>query len=510
MKTSIAYLLAATAITATMATTTPPVWAKDDLVIAQESRFDTMDRYQTHQVVMTNIAPLLWDSLFERDPETGDILPGLVSDYEIVDDTTWRFTLNEGVTFSNGNPLTAESVRFTIEDWILNPELRSPVASYYEFVDRIEVEDDHTFVLHTREPYPLVLERMQGVYVYDPEYVEEAGAEEMSRVPMGSGPFEFASWSPGSELVLQKREDYWDQEDLTTFERIIFRNVPESSSRLSALLSNEVDLAFEIMPDQVSLIDNSADHETVNFSILRVSFWQFDSMGRASDTPLTDVNVRRAIWHAVDRERIIGAVMEGGGSLVDGIGHPAQTCYADGLETYDYDPERARELLTEAGYEDGFTIDLWQYIDAQNLSNQAAMSFLSEVGIEVNLRDYRGNVGGMGTMRNNGQITGIGNFAWGSAGVFDVDAIIPAWFTNDSPMDYTGDEALSEKIENARQIMDEQERCQQFREISQTIVDEAYWMPFFAQNMIHGKNSALTYTPGVDEVPRLKYATWND
>jgi len=486
------------------------VSAKENVVVAFESKFDSLDYYRTHQTVMQNIAPLIWDTLLKRDPKTGELQPHLVTDWKRMENGVWEFKLRKGVKFHNGNELNAESVRFTIEEWLLDPKMSSArMRGYYRFVDKIEVVDDYTFRLHMKHDDPLVLERMKGIAVYDPAYVKKQGAKGVNIRPMGSGPFKFVSWQASAALVLKKNPAYWEDTG-SNIGRFTFKVIPESSSRLSSLLSGDVDLSYEVLGEQAPLIEKSPNHAAKIFPILRVSFWQFDSMGRASKTPLTDVRVRRAISHAINRKAIVENTLGIGGELLNGIGNPAQKCYADGIKPYAYDPAKAKKLLAEAGHAKGFNIDLWQYIDSQNLPNQAAMEDLAKVGIKVKLHDFRGNVAGLSKRRNTGKVTGIGNFAWGSRGVFDINAIIPPWFAIDRPQNYAGDKTLSDWVKDAAKTMNPDERCKKFRKISERIIEQAYWLPFFRQNMIHGHNKKLDYVAGIDEVARLKYAKWKD
>jgi len=176
---------------------------------------------------------------------------------------------------------------------------------------------------------------------------------------------------------------------------------------------------------------------------------------------------------------------------------------------YEYNPEKAKALLKEAGYEKGFEIDLWQYMGYQTQPNQAAMDMLAQVGVKINFKDYAGNVGQLVKLRNAGKVTGIGNFTWGSYNIFDADAILPAWFFMSNKKCYNNDQELNDWLQAARDSVDPKVRKELYAKAQKKIVEEAYWMPFFIVHQIFGRNKNLNIIVGKDEVPRFTEASWN-
>jgi len=485
-----------------------PAWAaKDTLVVAFPTKFDSLDQYASTQRENINLGYLIWDTLVERDPKDGSLKPSAAESWRIVNPTTWEFKLHSGMTFHNGNPVTAESVRFTLMDWVLNEAHNSPQRGNFKWVQDVEVVDDLTFRIKTAEPYPLVLERLNTLYLYDPEYYTNNDLSKVSQEPMGSGPYEFVEWRKGDRIVLKKNPHYW-RSGVPAIPDITIRIIPESSTRISELLAGGIDVAQDLIPDQVEIVQSSPDYLIKDVPILRVNFWQFDASGKAGETPVTDVRVRRAIWHAIDRQATMDKVLQGYADATDSPVNPHQFGYDPSVKGYEYNPEKAKQLLADAGYPNGFELDLWQYTDIQNLPNQAAMAFLDQVGIKVNLHDYRGNVGQVIKLRNSGKITGIGNFAWGSYNIFDADAILPAWFRNEEGKDYAQDAELDAWLEEARSTVDAERRKALYAKAQHRIIEQAYWMPFFIQHQLHAHHKDLKFEVGLDEVPRYQYATW--
>ena len=244
---------------------------------------------------------------------------------------------------------------------------------------------------------------------------------------------------------------------------------------------------------------------------IRISFWQFDSSGRAPNTPpaLKDVRVRRAIWHAIDREAIIKNVLGGNADLVNIPMSPKQFAADTSIKGYEYNPEKAKALLKEAGYEKGLTLNVWTYTAITKLANEAAIGYLEKVGIKGVIRDYVGRVGEMEKLCMTSKTDGALNMTWGSYNMFDPDAIQPYFFMSpEAPYDYTNDAELAGWLRQGRTTLDKQKRKELYLKAQKRIIDQAYWMPFFTTRTMYGVNKNLSLTVGVDEVPRFQYATW--
>ena len=224
--------------------------------------------------------------------------------------------------FHNGNPLTAEAIRFTIMDRILNPEQKSPHLSGWSWCDGVEVVDDITFRIKTKGPYPLVLQRLNVMFPLDPQWTQKMTAEQdpnyLSRHVNGTGPFKLISFKEGSKLLVEKNENYW-KKGVPAYNKITFRFIKEASTRVAELVSGGVHDVVELPTDLITVVDQNKNLKVNELPILRIYFWQFDNMGRAQGTPeaLKDPRVRRAIWHAIDRKAIVKNVLGGHASDLD-------------------------------------------------------------------------------------------------------------------------------------------------------------------------------------------------
>lgn len=480
---------------------------RDTLKIGFSTKIPALDFYKTTGREPIQIANMIMDSLVSRNPETGKIEPRLARSWKVIDDTTWEFTLQPKVTFHNGNPCTAQAVKFTVEERILSEAQKSPQRGNFKWIKEVQVVDDSKFRLITEKPYPLVLERLDTLFIYDPVYCKQVGDKVLAEAPMGTGPYRFVKWDRGSQLVLKKNSSYWEK-GVPKIENVIIRIIPELSTRLAELLSGGIDFGVYFSPDTWKTMENSKEVEAMEVPILRVSFWQFDVAGRASKSPVMDRRVRQAVWHAIDRDAIIKEVLQGYGTVLNAPVHPLQFGHDPSIKGYDYNPEKARRLLKEAGYEKGFDLDLWQYRELQNQANQAAMGYLSKVGINVKIHDYRGNLGQLIKLRDAGKVSGIGNYTWGSYNIFDADAILANFFMLSEKKCYSSDKELDAWLNDARNTLDGERRKQLYSKAQHRIIEEAYWMPFYVVHLIMGRHKDLNITVGRDETIHFNRAYW--
>jgi peptide/nickel transport system substrate-binding protein len=488
---------------------------KDNLIVAMSAKPQNLDFYQSAARTDIQIGYLIYDALFERDPKTAKLTPHLVTDYKLVNPTTWEFTLRSGIKFHSGNPLNAECIRFTI-DRVLDPALKSVQAANWKWIKKVEVVDDLTFRLHTDGPYPIALERLNTLFPYDPIWVKEMVAKHgqvyLSRHMNGTGPFKFAKYVEGDRLELVRNEDYW-MDGWPKFKKMTVRFVPEQSTRLAEVLGGGVDVAQWLLPDAIPTLQKSKRVKAIEVPILRVSFWQLDGDGRAGERskPLMDIRVRKAIWHAVDREAIIKDVLGGHVDLVNIPNNPIVLAADPSIEIPEYNPEKAKALLKEAGYENGFELDIWTWSSMYLQYMEAAMPYLEKVGIKPVLKDYAGRWPDLAPLLKGGKVSGVLHSSWGSFNVYDPDAIYSYFFMSpEGPYVYNKDPELNKWLHKARQTMDEKVRKELYTKAQKRVIEQAYWIPLFTEHSIHGANKKVNYVLGHDQVPRFKYASWID
>ncbi|WP_277674223.1 ABC transporter substrate-binding protein [Piscibacillus halophilus] len=343
------------------------------LVFARGGDSESLDFASTTDGESSRVTKQIYESLLEFDKESFDLKPGLAHDWEVSDDgQEYTFYLEEGVKFHDGTDFNAEAVKTNFERWA-DPEHEYAftdsdyVYSMYgtmfggfkgddgHVIEDIEVVDDYTIKFHLSRPLGYFLQNMGMSYfaITSPAALEEYGPE-INENPVGTGPFKFVSWERDQSIVLEKNDEYW-KEGLPKLDRVIFEVIPENSSRLMALRSGDIDIMDGLNPDDAAGVESDADIDLYtraanNFGYLGMN---------VEKEPLDDKLVRQAINYAVDREAIAEALYAG--YAIPGANPlpPGYLGFNDEIEGYDYDPEKAKDLLAEAGYEDGVEIELW-------------------------------------------------------------------------------------------------------------------------------------------------------
>jgi peptide/nickel transport system substrate-binding protein len=276
----------------------------------------------------------------------GKLVPWLAERWHTSDNLNYTFFLKEGVRFHNGRALVADDVKFVL-DRARNPETRHPHARQYEDITAIHVRDPHTVTISLRRTNAMFLYNLarQGSVIYPREAVDQLKSQ-----PVGTGPFVFERWDRGDRIVLRRNPEY-HVKSLPKLERVTFRFIPDPNAALAALQAGDIDvLAFGLGPESVEAVRRNPglqliQGETTNDVILALN---------NSRKPYADVRVRRAITHAVDKAEVLKAAMFGLGRVLGSNVDPLNPYFVDMSKAVPYDPGRARRLLAEAGYPNGF------------------------------------------------------------------------------------------------------------------------------------------------------------
>jgi peptide/nickel transport system substrate-binding protein len=330
-------------------------------------------------------ASQLYDPLVMLDDEA-NIIPWLAESWDIsADGTEYIFHLRQGVTFHNGDPFTADDVVATWE-YGSDPST-SNWPDRFTIAQAVEKIDDYTVRVTTDGPRPLLLVTMWDFWSIIPHaYMAEVGVDGFQENPIGTGPFEFVEWVRGDHITYRANPNYW-QEGLPAVETLIFRFIPESTTRVAAIQTDEVDIVTRLTAEESQSLQGVEGVRTIEYPLSRIYYIAFNNMTTGLGLPTIDPLVRQAMNYAVDVDAILQALFFGYGKRASGYVATGEMGYGV-VEPFAYDPTRARELLTEAGYPNGFSMDMacpaGAYSSFEEVC-QAVAGYLDDVGITVNL-----------------------------------------------------------------------------------------------------------------------------
>ncbi len=439
----------------------------------------------------------MFNYLFKKDDEA-NIHPELVESYDQVDELTVEMTLIEGVEFHNGDPLTSEDVKFTLERVATDDSLRE--HPNYNQIKEVEVVDELTFRVITHDPEPSLLHRLSrlGSGILPSAYIEENGWDHFLSNPVGTGPYEFKEWVRDDRIVFTPFENYYEGH-VDEWDEVVFRVIPENSTRVSELLTGGVDIAVNIPPTDWERVESSEGvemfSETSNRTMMMV-------LRATEGYPTSDVRVRQAINYAIDNEAITENVLQGAGT-------PTRTRIAPGnfgsnpdlYDDYLYDVDKAKELLEEAGHADGFEMTLHsprgRYLQDAEITEMVA-GMLAAVDIQVNIEFMEwSNFVEMRVANNNedAYLIGLGNSMFD--GAYSVDWYRAERFEGET--DYKSDE-IEELLADSATNMDEEERAQQIQQIEEIAAEEVPHIMLHQETINHGVNDRITFIPTMDEM----------
>lgn len=447
----------------------------------------------------------IWDTLLYRDPDSGEYKGLIASDWSWVDSTTLDLTLREGLTFHNGDALTADDVAFTF-NYAVQPDSGVMTRQNVDWIESAEKLGDYEVRIHLKAPFPAALEYLAGpTPIYPKAYFEEVGIDGFSREPIGSGPYRVTEVVTGRHVAMERFEDYFadSPRGQATIGKLIYRPIADPETRLAELMTGNVDWLWQIPKDQAEMLEGAPGLELTSGETMRVSYLRLDAAGRSGeDSPLTNVLVRRAIAHAIDKQAIVDNLVGGASRAIHSACFPTQFGCEQDVAIYDYDPEKARALLAEAGYPDGIDLPFHAYRDREY--SEAVIGFVTAVGIRANLQYMQ--YAAMRDLGRQGQVP-FEHSTWGSYSINDVSAIVSNFFKG-GPDDYARDPELMEWLETADTSVDPDARMEHYSRALRKIADQVYWVPLFSYTANYAFIEDLDFQPYPDEVPRFYRASW--
>ena len=355
------------------------------LTLAINADILTTDPQALNNGTTTSVLYNVFSNLVKYD-DAGEIVMDLAESYELLEDqVTWEFKIREDAVFHDGTPVTAEDVAWSLTR-VMTDESSSDYMNFSPLAEAVAV-DDYTVHVVSKDPYPIMLQLLckGGAAVLPKAYFEENGEEAWLANPIGSGPYQLTEYVKDDHVTLVPFADYYGEQN-PDWEEVIFRVVPESSTRVGELIAGNVDAVNMVIPTEWERVNGNEGTAVVNGPSTRV----YQLALKTDKGPTADLRVRQAIDLAIDDQTIVDTILQGAGTpMLTRIPSGVNGCNEDLVGKYNYDPERAKELLAEAGYPDGFSMKIeaptGRYTMDAEIS-QAIVAMLSQVGITVDLQ----------------------------------------------------------------------------------------------------------------------------
>jgi peptide/nickel transport system substrate-binding protein len=348
------------------------------LTVAVAADVDGLDPHKTVAAATFQITRNLYDTLVQVDPQSR-IQPDLATSWETSSDgLKWTFHLRDDVSFHNGRAMTAADVKYSFER-ILNPDTASPRAKDYQIIAAIETPDDRTVVFTLSQPQAAFLSNLAYGWA---AVVPQEAAETLRDHPVGSGPFQFVEWVPDSHVKLRRFDKYFIT-DVPYLDEVTFRVITDPAARLISLKTGEVDVVPEVPAQEVAGIKEEPGIKVIQQPFNGIQLLAINN----ARPPFGDLRVRQALNHAIDKQAVIEGAQWGTGVPIGSHMPPVSDFYVDLTNRYPYDPEKAKALLAEAGYPNGFetTIALPQPYDFHIRNGEVIADQLAKVGIKAKL-----------------------------------------------------------------------------------------------------------------------------
>lgn len=455
------------------------------LTIALTSNVNTLDPHNTATIgTDMSVISHLYTPLLERGPDL-QLRPMLATAWRMVDPTTWRFTLRAGVTFANGEKLDAEAVKWNIER-VRNPQVNARIRPWFALVSDVRVVSPTELDILTSQPFPALADQLSMFYLLPPQWTAQNNP---ATATMPSGAYEVREFRPGDRIVLAARTGYWG--DAPAFPTVTFRIVPETASRIAALMAGEVDLITNVPPSEFSRINASGRARAGSVDSTRTFFIRYNNLvapfrgNRA---------LRQALNYAVDRQAIVDTIFGGQGRVANcGILTPAYFGFDPSIQPTPYDPARARALLREAGITSPITIDFdiptGVYLLSQEVT-QAVVAQLEEVGIRVRMNEMEFGAFMNKYLRTHDMAPmGYLSLAWPT---LDGEGLL-AFYETGNIYAYWDDETFTNLLRESRRTAVPDERRRLLQQAARRVCDEAPSLFLFTQPATYGTSARVQW-----------------
>lgn len=477
----------------------------NEIIIGVTAEPQNWDPIDTFLLDWSTVANSVFEGLMERDLNL-ELKPGLAESYEYLDDKTLEFKLREGIEFHNGEPFNAEAVKFSFDRLLGEEGQKGPQYSNYTSIDSVKVIDDYTVQLLLKTPDPVLLTKLAGygAVIVPPKYVQEEGDENFNNNPVGTGPFKMTEYKRDQTIVLEKNDKYW-KEGLPKLDKVTFKVIPEASTRIAELQTGKIDIMKRVEVAQADAVKDTGFLELMDVGTPTVYSLRFDT----AQKPVDDVRVRQAINYAIDKQAILDEILGGYGTLISTFQSELSFGNNPDLEPYPYDPEKAKQLLKEAGVAEGTELEVFIPGDDGNFKEiaQAVAFYMEEVGLKMNINSVDGTTL-ISDLIPNGEAGHMYRMGWGGWTLdFDNTAYL-MYHEGEQWNPSFKDEKVEELLAAQRNTVDQKEREAIFKELTEVLYELAPEVNLYqAVDLYAVNNRVKNFQPPHEDRLRLEEVT---
>jgi len=472
---------------------------KDTLTVALVSHAPTLDPHMHFERVGILVNVNMFDSLLHRNTKL-EYEPSLATSWKAVNDTTWEFKLRKGVKFHNGDPLTADDVKFSF-DRVIEPgkeKKRSPQYGNIRAIKEVRIVDPDTVHLITDKPFPLLLERLVFFSIVPKKHIEKVGDEAFgTTAAVGTGPWKLVEWKRDQAIRLESFDGHWRGKP--AFKHLVFRAVPEVATQIAEMKTGGVDIIRNVSSDLIPELKVHPQTYVSSTPILRVHYVELDMRQPPFDKKLA----RQAANLAIDKQAIIQKLMGGLAQQTATVVQPRAFGFDAEVQPFPYDPKKAKELLAQAGYPNGVDITAHSAFVEFRPVFEAIAQMLTDVGLRANARMWDPGPAWNKFFQTEGKASNAAYGSWGNYSVFDADAVLHPLFHTEPGgwigKHYTRVEGLDKLIDEGRSTIDQARRKRTYAQIQKLIREEAPAIYLFTQYDTLAISKKVEYAARGDE-----------
>jgi len=472
---------------------------KDTLTVALVSHAPTLDPHMHFERVGILVNINMFDSLLHRNTKL-QYEPSLATSWKALNDTTWEFKLRKGVKFHNGDPLTAEDVKFSFER-VTEPgkeKKKSPQYGNIRAIKDVRIVDPETIHVVTDKPFPLLLERLVFFPIVPKKHIEKVGDEAFgTTAAVGTGPWKLVEWKRDQYIRLESFDGHWRGKP--AFKHLVIRAVPEVATQIAEMKTGGVDLIRNVSADLIPELKSHPQTYVSSTPILRVHYVELDMRQPPFDKKLA----RQAANLAIDKQAIIQKLMGGLGQQTATVVQPLAFGHDSEVTPFAYDPKKAKELLAQAGFPNGVDITAHSAFVEFRPVFEAVAQMLTDVGLRTNARMWDPGPAWNKFFQTEGKATNAAYGSWGNYSVFDADAVLHPLFHTEPGgwigKHYTRVEGLDKLIDEARSTVDQPRRKRTYSQIQKLIREEAPAIFLFTQYDTLAISKKVEYAARGDE-----------